>query len=106
MCLEKLMKNLPSVLILGSIYGAVQRGITNNVSEEAIVKEKEEIFDFILHGLYSGFNNIKELPLKGKTIVITRTIEQSKESASALTNLGANVIIVPTLEIVPPARLE
>ena len=89
-------------LILGSIYGAVQRGITNNVPEEAIVKEKEEIFDFILHGLYSGFNNIKELPLKGKTIVITRTIEQSKESASALTNLGANVIIVPTLEIVPP----
>ena len=89
-------------LILGSIYGAVQRGISNNVPEEAIVKEKEEIFDFILHGLYSGFNNIKELPLKGKTIVITRTIEQSKESASALTNLGANVIIVPTLEIVPP----
>ena len=89
-------------LILGSIYGAVQRGINDGIPDEAALKEKEEIFDFILHGLYSGFNNIKELPLKGKTIVITRTIEQSKESASALTSLGANVIIVPTLEIVPP----
>ena len=90
-------------LIFGSIYGAVQRGINSNLTNESVVKEKEEIFDFVLHGLYSGFNNIKELPLKGKTIVITRTIEQSQESAAALTNLGANVIIVPTLEIVPPS---
>lgn len=90
-------------LILGSIYGAVQKGINENISDENATKEKEEIFDFILHGLYSGFNNIKELPLKGKTIVITRTIDQSRESAAALTNLGANVIIVPTLEIVPPS---
>jgi len=89
-------------LILGSVYGAVQRGINNNIPDEIAVKEKEEIFDFVLHGLYSGFNNIKELPLKGKTIVITRTIEQSRESASALISLGANVIIIPTLEIVPP----
>jgi len=90
-------------LIFGSIYGAVQKGINENITDETTTKEKEEIFDFILHGLYSGFNNIKELPLKGKTIVITRTIEQSRESAAALTNLGANVIIVPTLEIVPPS---
>jgi uroporphyrinogen-III synthase/AcrR family transcriptional regulator len=90
-------------LIFGSIYGAAQRGINENIHDETAVKEKEEIFNFVLHGLYSGFNNIKELPLKGKTIVITRTIEQSRESAVALTNLGANVIIVPTLEIVPPA---
>ncbi len=89
-------------LILGSIYGAVQRGINDEIPDETAFKEKEEIFDFILHGLYSGFNDIKELPLKGKTIVITRTVEQSKESASALTSLGAKVIIVPTLEIVPP----
>ena len=90
-------------LILGSVYGAVQRGIDNNFPEEIIIKEKEELFDFVLHALYSGFNNIRELPLKGKTIVITRTVEQSRESASALTSLGANVIIIPTLEIVPPA---
>jgi uroporphyrinogen III methyltransferase/synthase len=90
-------------MIFGSIYGAVQRGIDENMPDEIALKEKEEIFEFILHGLYSGFNNIKELPLKGKTVVITRTIEQSRESAAALTNLGANVIIFPTLEIVPPS---
>ncbi len=77
--------------------------VTTQISSTLDVKEKEEIFDFVLHGLYSGFNNIKELPLKGKTIVITRTIEQSEESASALTSLGANVVIIPTLDIVPPS---
>jgi uroporphyrinogen-III synthase/AcrR family transcriptional regulator len=90
-------------LISGSIYGAVQRGISSDISNELVLKEKEEVFDFILHGLYSGFNNIKELPLKGKTIVVTRTVEQSQESAAALTSLGAKVITVPTLEIVPPS---
>lgn len=90
-------------LIFGSIYGAVQTGILNKSSDESIAKEKEAVFDFILHGLYSGFNNIKELPLKGRTIVITRTVEQSQESATALTSLGAKVITVPTLEIVPPS---
>ena len=89
-------------LILGSVYGAVERGTKNNCSNGVIILEKERLFDFVLHGLYSGFNNIRELPLKGKTIVVTRTIEQSREFSSALSRLGANVIIIPTLEIVPP----
>ena len=100
---RKVDEDFATSLILGSIYGAVQRGINESITDEDAAKEKEEIFDFILHGLYAGFNNIKELPLKGKTIVITRTIEQSRESAAALINLGANVIIIPTLEIVPPS---
>jgi AcrR family transcriptional regulator len=102
---EGLFRNIPLEfavnLILGSVYGVIQKG-NNNVSEERKKAEREKIFEFVIHGLYSGFNSIPELPLKGKTIVITRTIEQSKESASALTRLGANVIIFPTLEIVPP----
>jgi hypothetical protein len=52
--------------------------------------------------LYSGFNNNKVRPLKNKTIVLTRTIEQSKESAAIFSELGADVIVFPTLEIVPP----
>lgn len=47
-------------LILGSVYGAVQRGINNNFPEDVLIKEKEEIFDFVLHALYSGFNNIRD----------------------------------------------
>ncbi|RKY98379.1 MAG: hypothetical protein DRQ13_03625 [Ignavibacteriae bacterium] len=90
-------------LIFGSIYGAVQRGIENKTSDENRKIEGGKVFEFVLHGLYAGFNDISALPLKGKTIVITRTIEQSKDTATALTKLGANVIVFPTLEILPPA---
>jgi uroporphyrinogen-III synthase/AcrR family transcriptional regulator len=90
-------------LILGSIYGAVKRGIENKIGDEDRIIERDRVFEFVLHGLYAGFNDISVLPLKSKTIVITRTIEQSKETATALTKLGANVIVFPTLEILPPA---
>jgi len=93
-------------VILGSIYGAVHRGIDNHINEESIIKEREKTFDFILHGLLSGFDNNKVLPLINKTIVITRTVDQSKESSAVLGELGADVIIFPTLEIVPPASWE
>ncbi len=89
-------------LILGSIYGAVHRGIENNYNEEQMSSDREKIFDFVLHGLFSGFENNNLLPLKNKTIVITRTVEQSKESSEVFRQLGANVLIFPTLEIVPP----
>ncbi len=93
-------------LILGSIYGSVQRGINQNHSNDQIIKEREMVFEFVLHGLYSGFKNNEVLPLKDKTIVLTRSLEQSKESADALAKLGANVIVFPTLEIVPPTSWD
>jgi uroporphyrinogen-III synthase len=89
-------------LILGSIYGAIYRGIEKNYSEPDMIKDREKIFDFVLHGLFSSFEKDKVLPLRGKTIVITRTVEQSRESAEAFIQLGARVIIFPTLDIVPP----
>jgi len=89
-------------LILGSIYGAVQRGIENRYTENQMINERERIFDFVLHGLFSGYKENNMFPLQGKTIVITRTVEQSKESSEIFRQLGANVIIFPTLDIVPP----
>ncbi len=89
-------------LVLGSIFGTVQRGVENKYTGERLIEEREKLFDFVLHGLYSGFNNNKVRPLKNKTIVLTRTIEQSKESAAIFSELGADVIVFPTLEIVPP----
>jgi len=89
-------------LILGSIYAAVERGIEQNINEEQMLTEREKIFDFVLHGLLAGFDTKNMLPLKNKLIVITRTVEQSKESAEIFRELGADVIIFPTLEIVPP----
>ena len=90
--------------ILGSIYGTVYRDIEKKISEEQKIIERGRLYEFILHALYSGFKNKTVLPLKDKTIVITRTIEQSRESSSALTRLGAEVIVFPTLAIVPPSN--
>lgn len=89
-------------LILGSIYGAVHRGIENNVSDDRKITEREKIYDFVLHGLFSGFRNNEMLPLKNKTIVITRAVETSKESAEIFIQLGGNVITFPTLDIAAP----
>jgi len=89
-------------LILGSIYGATQRGIENNFQDEVMIAERERIFDFVLHGLFSAYEENKMFQLSGKTIVITRTVDQSKESSEVFRQLGANVIIFPTLDIVPP----
>jgi len=89
--------------IIGSIYGTVQRNIERQIPDDQNAIERERLYEFILHALYSGFKNKSVLPLKDKTIVITRTMEQSKESSSALTRLGAKVIVFPTLEIVPPS---
>lgn len=89
-------------LILGSIYEAVYRGIEKGYSESEMAHYREKIFDFVLHGLFTSFDKDRGLPLKGKTIVITRTLEQSRESAEAFIQLGAKVIIFPTLDIIPP----
>ncbi len=90
-------------MILGSIYGAIYRGIENSYSESQMINDREMIYDFVLHGLFTSFDKDNVLPLKGRTIVITRTIEQSRESAEAFIQLGAKVIIFPTLDIVPPS---
>lgn len=90
-------------LVLGIITNTVRRGIENNFSDDQLDNDKDELFDFIIHAIHSGFSNFDVLPLKKKTIVLTRTVEQSSESASAFTELGAKVIIFPTLEIVPPS---
>lgn len=89
-------------LILGSIYGSVSRGIEKRYNEEEMIKDRERTYEFIVTGLFSGFDSNRLLPLKNKTIVITRAIDQSKESAEIFQKLGAEVITFPTLEITPP----
>jgi uroporphyrinogen III methyltransferase/synthase len=43
-----------------------------------------------------------EMPLSGRTVMITRAREQSAEFAAALESLGARVVVCPTIEIVAP----
>jgi len=99
-------KDFAVTSIMGTIYGTIQRNIETKIDENGKKIERERLFEFILHALYSGFKNNVVLPLKNKTIIITRTVEQSNESASELTKYGAKVIVFPTLEIVPPSNWD
>ncbi len=45
-------------------------------------------------------------PLIGKTILVTRTEEQAAEFIKLLEQLGASVILYPTIQIVPPHSWE
>jgi uroporphyrinogen III methyltransferase / synthase len=46
--------------------------------------------------------NQPHAPLLGKTILVTRTEEQAAEFVKLLEQLGASVILYPTIQIVPP----
>ena len=51
-------------------------------------------------------NWFEALPLKGQRVVVTRTREQSSGLALQLGRLGADVLEIPTIRIVPRALLE
>jgi uroporphyrinogen-III synthase/AcrR family transcriptional regulator len=89
-------------IVLGSLYGSVHRGIVMGLNEDQKITEREKTYDYILHGLFSGFQYNIDLPLKNKRIVVTRAVETSKDSAEIFIQLGADVITFPTLDIVPP----
>jgi uroporphyrinogen-III synthase len=43
-------------------------------------------------------------PLAGKRILVTRARHQAGKLADALESLGAEVLRLPTIEIIPPGR--
>lgn len=99
----KVFKNLDicftSDLILGMIYSAVLRNINRDIHDEIVIKEREALFSFIKNSVIA---NVSSNPLDGKTILITRSMGQSEENVGRLIELGAEVISLPTLKIVPP----
>ena len=46
----------------------------------------------------------KDKPLLGKKILITRSSEQASELCTKLENLGAEIVHLPTIRILPPER--
>ncbi len=46
------------------------------------------------------------LPLGGKRIVVTRARNQAADFVQSLTDLGAEVLEIPTIKIVPPSKFE
>jgi len=100
---KKIFKNLnicfTSDMILGMIYSAVLRNINRDIHDEVVIKEREELFNFIKDSVIA---NVSSNPLDGKTVLITRSMGQSEENVGRLIELGAEVINLPTLKIVPP----
>jgi uroporphyrinogen III methyltransferase / synthase len=56
--------------------------------------------------LRDRFNWFEKLPLFGKRIVVTRAREQAAELAEPLEELGAEAILLPSIEIWPPEDPE
>ncbi|MEA2631258.1 MAG: uroporphyrinogen methyltransferase / synthase [Chloroflexota bacterium] len=50
-----------------------------------------------------ALNWFEELPLFGQRVVVTRPIDEADRAAAELEALGAEVLIAPTVEILPPA---
>lgn len=92
---------LTSDIILGIIYSTVQRNIGKDLYDDILIGERQYLVDFIKDGILSPESD--ESGLSGKTILLTRTLGQSEESALAFTLRGAEVITIPTLKIVPPS---
>ncbi len=91
---------LVSDLILGMIYSSVLRNIDKEIHDESLVKEREELFEFIKESVIALLSITP--PLDGKTILFTRSLGQSDPNVGKLKKLGAEVIILTTLKIVPP----
>ena len=53
--------------------------------------------------LRQTLNWFERRPLFGQTIVVTRTRQQASDLSNRLTELGANVIEAPTIELIEPA---
>ena len=51
-------------------------------------------------------NWFEKRPLFGRRIVVTRSREQASELVQQLTELGADVLEIPTIKIVPPKNLK
>ncbi|MBN1850436.1 MAG: uroporphyrinogen-III C-methyltransferase [Deltaproteobacteria bacterium] len=56
--------------------------------------------------LRAELNWFEQKPLFGKRIIITRAREQASEFLAQLTELGAECIEFPTIEIIPPSQWE
>jgi len=56
--------------------------------------------------MHEQLSRPRNLPLRGKRIVITRTREQASTLREQLAALGAEVIEIPAIEIRPPASWE
>ncbi|MCX7771018.1 MAG: uroporphyrinogen-III C-methyltransferase [Proteobacteria bacterium] len=87
-------------VLTGSLDNIVQKVRETGFKAPAII-----VIGEVVH-LREDLMWFEKKPLFGKTILVTRTKEQSGKLSSKLKDLGANVLEIPTIEIVPPESWE
>ncbi|OUL19158.1 uroporphyrinogen-III C-methyltransferase [Nostoc sp. 106C] len=88
----------PVVIIIGEVVG-----LRNYLQPEKISSENLTTAKTSSPPTMSGN---PQLPLRGKTILVTRAVGQSSQFCDRLTAAGATVIEMPTLEIGPPSSWD
>jgi uroporphyrinogen III methyltransferase / synthase len=83
--------------VVGTVSNLAQRVVEANIGAPAMTIIGKVV------GLRSVMNWFERRPLFGKTIVVTRSREQASELTRRLSELGANVIEEPTIELTPAA---
>jgi len=89
-----------------------QRTLTGTLEDIAEIAKREKMRPpaIIVVGEVVRFreelNWFEEKPLFGKRIVVTRAREQASDFSAALSELGAQCLEFPTIEVVPPSSWE
>ncbi|WP_066380019.1 uroporphyrinogen-III C-methyltransferase [Anabaena sp. CA = ATCC 33047] len=82
----------PAVIVIGEVVG-----LSNYLQPEKIASQNQ-------NSRHQAMST--HLPLAGKTILVTRSVGQSKQFSDRLTACGAKVIEMPALEISPPSSWQ
>ena len=95
-----------AVIRAGTVAG--QRTVTGSLGDIAEVAQKEKIKPpaIIVVGdvvsLRKDLNWFEQRPLFGKRIVVTRAREQASDFVARLSELGAECVEFPSIEVIPP----
>ncbi|MDJ0773870.1 MAG: uroporphyrinogen-III C-methyltransferase [Mastigocoleus sp. MO_167.B18] len=104
----------PTVVVIGEVVGLrsfleFETMYLRNPLKRALHSKKMAIHETeksrSTHSQAVASKNL-QLPLNGKTILVTRATGQSSEFKKLLSASGANVIEMPALEIAPPSSWE
>jgi len=101
----------PVALIQWGTMGR-QRSVSGTLADIAQIAEREGIGPPTVAvigevvNLRGKLNWFEQRPLRGKRIVVTRSQEQAGTTIARLSEMGADVIAVPTIKIGPPTRRE
>jgi uroporphyrinogen-III synthase len=97
---KEIESELAADMAVNVIYAAIKRGIEKNISDENKITERESIFEFILSGLLKDELKFDQ-PLKEKTVLVARNIEQLEETISLFEKEFNSVLFFPSIAVRP-----